>query len=128
MHHISDGHAAFTELCVTANVKVTPMDESILEYLLESGYNTSTIPAKTFDGQDSDVKTAGITTVLMATEELDEEVAYRMVKAIYENEEALARGHAGFADFNKEKANDPASIGNIPFHPGAERYYQEIGL
>ena len=48
-----------------------------------------------------------------------------MTKALFENLDELARGHAK----GKEVSAASAITGvSVPFHPGAIKYYKEIGL
>lgn len=128
MQHVSVGHAAFTELALTADVRVGQLDDQSLQFLQERGYSIATMPAGSFNGQDEDVVCAGITTNLVTTDRLPDEVAYRIVKQIYENPDEMALGHSGFANFDREKCADSSLFGGFPLHPGAEKYYREIGL
>lgn len=128
MQHVSVGHAAFTELALTADVRVGQLDEQSLDFLQERGYSVATMPAGSFNGQDEDVICAGITTNLVTTDKLPDEVAYRIVKQIYENPDELALGHSGFSNFNRDNCASSNLFGGLPLHPGAEKYYREIGL
>ncbi|MDR1831670.1 MAG: TAXI family TRAP transporter solute-binding subunit [Fusobacteriaceae bacterium] len=128
MQHVSVGHPAFTELCTTADVTVGELDEQSLEYLKGNGYSVATMPANSFNKQTKDVICAGITTNIVTTTDLPDEIAYRIVKQIYENPEELKTGHAGLGNFNREACATPELYGGFPLHPGAEKYYREIGL
>lgn len=128
MQNISVGHASFTELCVTADVTVAELDDESIEFMQSRGYSVATMPADSFNGQNEDLRCAGITSNVVTTEDLPEETAYRITKAIYENTESLVEGHQGFKGFNKDLAGSSDSIGGLPMHPGAEKYYKEIGL
>ena len=58
--------------------------------------------------------------------DLDEEVVYQVTKAIWENVEELHEAAAWMKDtVSLDKALDfiPSRL-----HPGAERYYREIGM
>lgn len=57
---------------------------------------------------------------------VDEETVYQMTKAIYESKEAMAQT---FPPFNAFDPADMASdTGASEFHPGAIRFYQEVGI
>lgn len=127
MQHISVGHATFTELCVSADVKVMRLDDESIDFMKDKGYSVATMPANSFNNQTEDIRCAGITTNLVTTAELPEEVAYRITKAVYENKEDLTTGHKGFGNFDLEKAASE-EIAGFPMHPGAIKYYKEIGL
>lgn len=90
-----------------------------------SEMTTLTIPAGTYGGVDEDVHTVGFWTTLLCNADLDEEVAYNLTKSVYENKEALVKAHAFFTDLDPQNIVD-ATI--YPLHPGAERYYKEIGV
>ncbi len=57
-------------------------------------------------------------------ERISEETAYEMTKLIYENVDTLKGLYAGF-DIDPQASLDAIKI---PLHPGAEKYYQELGL
>lgn len=82
------------------------------------------IPAGTYNGQTEDVVTVGNWTVLYAHESMQDEVAYNITRAIHENQEALTQAHNFFADLAPENILDAIA----PIHPGAERFFREIGV
>lgn len=84
-----------------------------------------TIPAVTYGGVDEDVHTVGFWTTLLCNADLDEEVAYNLTKSVYENKDALVKAHAFFADLDPQNVVDSVIY---PLHPGAERYYKEVGV
>ena len=83
------------------------------------------IPAGTYVGQDNDVVTVGNWTTLIANKSMDDEVAYIITKSICESKEDLIQGHNFFRDLAPENIIDSYIA---PLHPGAERYYKEIGV
>ena len=83
------------------------------------------IPANTYKGQTEDVQTVGNWTTLIAHESMPDEVAYNITKAAFDNKETLVKGHNFFKDLA------PGNVVNAvvaPLHPGAEKYYKEIGV
>ncbi|MCL1875225.1 MAG: TAXI family TRAP transporter solute-binding subunit [Synergistaceae bacterium] len=83
------------------------------------------IPAGTYKGQDKDVVTVGNWTSLISHEKMSEEVAYNITKSIIENKEDLVKGHNFFRDLLPQNIIDAC---DAPLHPGAEKYYKEIGI
>ena len=51
--------------------------------------------------------------------------AYKMTKAIFEHLPELQAAHAAAKAITKENA---AKAPPAPLHPGAEKYYKEVGL
>jgi TRAP transporter TAXI family solute receptor len=84
-----------------------------------------TIPANTYKNQTSPVKTVAVNCVLIASTDLQTDVAYNMVKALFENQKRLAMSHAKGKDLSLKTASSGVSI---PFHPGAVKYYKEKGM
>jgi len=84
-----------------------------------------TIPAGTYRGQDKDVHTFTLTGPWVANKDIPEEVIYEIMKTVHENRDWLVKNvHKAIAQWKF----DP-SVGNIcPLHPGAIKYYKEIGL
>ena len=83
------------------------------------------IPAATYPGQESDIQTVAKSNLLVVRDDVDEEVVYRVTKAMFENLDFLRNIH----DAMYETSLDRALVGvPMPLHPGALRYYQEVGL
>ena len=83
------------------------------------------LAAGTYTGQDADVTCVAIQATLVASEELSEDVVYEFVKAMFDNKDALTEGHAKFGFLDPEAASAGATV---TMHPGAEKYYKEIGV
>ena len=83
------------------------------------------LAAGTYTGQDADVTCVAIQATLVASEELSEDVVYEFVKAMFDNKDALTKGHAKFGFLDPETASAGATV---TMHPGAEKYYKEIGV
>lgn len=83
------------------------------------------IPAATYPGQEKDIQTVAKSNLLVARKDVDPEVVYQVTKAVFENLDFLRNIH----DAMYETSVDRALVGmSMPLHPGALRYYQEIGL
>jgi uncharacterized protein len=90
-----------------------------------SAYVAGTIPAGTYDGQPAAVPTAVVMTLLVTREGVGDDVVYLMTKFLFDHLDLLAETHPVAKDIEAAKA--PFGL-PIPLHPGAERYYREIGL
>lgn len=83
------------------------------------------IPAATYPGQEQDIQTVAKSNLLVARDDVPDEVVYQVTKAMFENLDFLRNIH----DAMYETSLDRALIGMpMPLHPGALRYYQEVGL
>jgi hypothetical protein len=83
------------------------------------------IKADTYPGQDKDVTTIAQPNFLAVNASVDEEHVYQLTKTIYENLAFLQAIH----NVTKSMNTSVAIAGlPVPLHPGAARYYKEIGL
>ena len=84
-----------------------------------------TIPAGTYPGQEADVQTIAQPNFLAASADLPEEHVYQLTKTIYENLPFLQAIHSA----TRVMAIESAIAGlPLPLHPGAQRYYEEVGI
>lgn len=84
-----------------------------------------TIAAGTYPGQDKDVNTIAQPNFLAVNADVDENHVYLLTKTMYENLEFLQAIHPA----TKAMAIEKSMAGlPVPLHPGAQRYYEEVGL
>lgn len=117
----------FTDLAMSFGIKVIDVGQDAVDKLIESKpwYHTVIIPAGTYEGVDQDITTFAQYTVLCARADVPEETVYNLVKTMMENAEELEAVHKNAAGTCPERGVEGALI---PFHPGAERYYKEVGV
>ena len=88
-------------------------------------YFPFTIPAGTYPRQDKDIHTIALSNLLFTDAKMPEDLIYTLVKTIYDFHADMVLGHA---------ATEYTVVGNafngmtIPLHPGAIRYFKEIGI
>ena len=120
-------NSALQELAFTAGLILIPIEKDAADAICgKYGFYTyTTIPGGTYKGTDEDTPALAIKATLAVSSKLDEDTVYEMTKALFENLDELARGHAK----GKEVSATSAITGvSVPFHPGAKKYYKEIGL
>ena len=84
-----------------------------------------TIPAGTYTGQDEDVSTIAQPNFLAVRADVDEDAVYLLTKTMYENLDFLHAIHKATTAMDIERAIAGLPL---PLHPGAARYYQEVGI
>ena len=119
------GMAAIRDLASTMPVTFVAIPEDVVQKINNAAYQPGVIPAGTYDGQEEDVPTVGITNILVSHDKVSEDVAYQMTKLIFDNLGALGNAHAAAKAIKLETAADNLPI---PLHPGAERFYREAGV
>lgn len=114
------------ELATTTDVKILSLtDDQRASIMAEDPLaGPITIAANTYPGQDEPVDTVAVPVGLFATDGMDDDTAYTIVKSFWEQRDQLAEESAWWAGVSPQLVN----LMNTPLHPGALRYYEEIGL
>ena len=85
------------------------------------------LPAGTYPNNiDYDVTCVAVKAVLVASEDLSEDFVYELLTQMFENQESMAATQAKFQFLTLENA--VAGVGDVPMHPGAEKFYTEKGV
>jgi TRAP transporter TAXI family solute receptor len=118
------GVASIRDLSTAVPITVVAVAPEIVE-AIGAPFLSAVIPAGTYDGQTEDVPTAAVGNFLVTHSEVPEETAYAMTKLLFDNLDHLTAAHAAARAINRDNA-----LAGMPIelHPGAERYYREVGL
>lgn len=120
--------SAILDLTATTKVHFIEMEEEKVDELIEAyqfGYK-GYMPANTYEGQDKKIWMMRDPAILMTRADVDEDLVYNLIKMICEKTDELAEIHPAGAEWKLETAYD--GMGDIPLHPGAERYLREQGV
>ena len=119
--------SAVLDLSMSGKINILPIAGEDRDGILEQYpfYVPYTIPGGTYTGFDEDIDTIGCVITLVADESVDEEVVYQITKTIWENLDDVQAIANSLTWMTKENAT--SGIG-APLHPGAERYYKEVGM
>jgi TRAP transporter TAXI family solute receptor len=120
---------AISELASSGTgIELLPLAGPQAEALLKSSpwFAVDNIAANTYKDVAA-VQTLAVGAQLVTNAKVDAETVYQITKAMYSDatQKALAAGHAKGKFITKENA--VKGVG-IPFHPGAEKFYREVGL
>ncbi|MDI6907603.1 MAG: TAXI family TRAP transporter solute-binding subunit [Thermoanaerobacterales bacterium] len=113
------------EMCTTRGAKVfgVPKEDGekfIKEYHVQLGV----IPAGTYKGQTEDIETLADWTFVVTHKDISEDFIYNLVKTAFEKNPELVAAYKASVDSKAENAK----YTTIPMHPGAVKYYREIGI
>ncbi len=131
---ISAGYpvASLLDLARQIPLKLIPYSEEEMKRLMTSHpyYVQVVIPAKTYQGIDTNTLTRGIVTAIFCRAEMSEDLAYQMMKAIYDHPKERDAIHPQARQWNLENVFRGAEYTTkyIPFHPGAIKYLKEKGV
>ena len=116
-----------TDLSGTTPVSLVPIEGQQSDLLTGAYgfYAKAVIPAGTYKGQDSDVTTLAVMSVLLASDKTPADKIYTITGALFKEKAALNDAVPVEFDLQEQKAVESVTI---PFHPGAAQYYQECGI
>lgn len=116
------------ELASSAGAELVPLDGPEADAIVEKYgfFAANVIPAETYEGI-GETKTLSVGAQWVVSADVDEQLVYEIVKALWNenSRKLLDNGHAKGRAITLETALDGVGI---PLHPGAERYYREVGL
>ena len=120
-------NATFQEMCMSADCTLLSLsdedcDKIIAQYPFFAKY---TIPAGSYEGQTEDVQTLCVQSVLAVSTDLSEDLVYDLTKTLWENQTELSGMLSALSDLSVDNALEGITI---DFHPGAVKYYKEIGM
>ncbi|NRF69586.1 TAXI family TRAP transporter solute-binding subunit [Aquincola sp. S2] len=118
------GVKAVADLADSVAVEIVPLPPEIVA---RSGgvFAPAVIPANTYAGQDKPVVTAALINFLVTHSEVPPLQVYAAVKALYAHLGELRSAHPAAREIQRERALQSRPIA---LHPGAERYFREVGL
>ena len=119
---------AATQASTSQNIFFIPFDDAAKQSLFADYpfFNAITIPANTYKGQTEPFASMNVGAMhLITAENADETTVYEFVKTVYTHRAEVVKRHgAGKAINPKNVVKDTGT----PFHPGAIRFYREIGI
>ncbi|MEG1204891.1 MAG: TAXI family TRAP transporter solute-binding subunit, partial [Angelakisella sp.] len=118
--------SAMVNACSTGNIRLVDVPEDVLAAIAKENpyYSLYKIPAGTYNGNDKDINTLKILTEIFVNNDVPEDVVYEFVKQSLENVESYVGAHVACQEINPETAASTISR----MHPGALKYYTEVGV
>lgn len=118
---------AVMQLAATTKIKILSLSDEVIDSLMKDYpfYVKEVIKGGTYTGFDEDATTVAVKATFIVSNDLSEETVYNMTKALIENRAALASAHVKGEFLTIESAVQGNA--DVPFHPGAIKYYKEIG-
>jgi len=126
------GSAAVKQAAATVGgLRVLPIDTSPaaldrIEDLLPGAYVIEVKPSPAIEGLAGPTKVVAFDMVFFANPKVPDDVVYQVAKALHDNKKDLATTFRPFGLFDPSKMAKP--VKGVTFHPGAAKYYREIGL
>ncbi|MEO7851813.1 MAG: TAXI family TRAP transporter solute-binding subunit [Rubrivivax sp.] len=119
------GVASIRDLSTAVKIVLVSIPPDVVAKIGDAAYQPFTIPANTYTGQTEGVPSIAIKNFLVSQEGVSEDAVYAMTKSMFENLDTLVAAHSAGKGITKDGAVSGTSV---PFHPGAAKYYREVGL
>jgi TRAP transporter TAXI family solute receptor len=120
---------AVLDLSTSRNVRLISIDDNVAEGLraISPAYQQVIIPGGTYNGVDADVRSVGVPSMLISHEGVPEDVVYEFVSQMFADT-AGAYMRSVYSAWSPEPGAAAFEDIGVPLHPGAERFYREMGL
>lgn len=123
---------SISELATAKDIYLLGLDADVMASFIADNkidgkydvYSVQPITSAQYDFITTPINTIGVSATYIISNSLSEEVVYNITKAIWESKGSI--GHSVESTMNTDYAF--VTIGNVPVHPGAAKYYKELGL
>jgi TRAP transporter TAXI family solute receptor len=126
------GNAQLTELALSKNVNMIDFGDEVFDrvkkdlgYFEIEDFSEGNGLFPDIKRVKPDQKILSYWAQFVVKEDIPEEMMYQMTKVIFENVEEFQALSKSYSEFTLENALKGSPV---PLHPGAERYYREVGL
>lgn len=121
------GSSTVASFAAASPIRFIPIDDPAVLASIKSEYPfyfPMNIEAGAYEGQTEAVPSLGVAVALATNTDVDDELVYQVTKLFNEQTQDLVAYHAIARSISTDKALNGMPI---PLHPGAERYYEEVG-
>lgn len=115
------------ELSRECKIRLISLDEKVINKIIScsDAYTSYTIPAGTYKGQDQDINTIGVKSVLMTSDSVSDDVVKQVTELLFTHYDELQ--YSVSLDLQIDKDFSTTDI-PVPIHSGAISYYEEHGI
>lgn len=131
---IAVGSQSLNELSLQREIRILGISDDVRasdawgEFLVNAAQFESVVAAGTYSGQangDADLVSTASAMMMSVQASMDDDTAYALTKAYWENLDAMKNANALMRSIDESK---PFAGMNAKLHPGALRYYDEVGI
>jgi len=124
---VAVGAAVIQDTSLMVPTDIVPIEGPKVDNLIEKYpfYAKQKVPGETYKGNDADIQTVSVMAMLSANKDIEADIVYAIINAMYSDLPQLKKAHAKFKDITMESGLVGMSI---PLHPGAEKFFKEKGI
>ncbi|MCL2067973.1 MAG: TAXI family TRAP transporter solute-binding subunit [Treponema sp.] len=117
---------AVIDLATGKDIVILEVDDDHAAQLIQKYpfYTKYPVPAGSYRGQNTDVQTVAVKATFIVSSKLKEDTVYQLTKAFFESKPQIESAHVKGNEISTSYAVEGISV---PFHPGATRYFREVG-
>lgn len=128
LDHTSVQSSTMSEIAMTCDVQFLQWEEDTIDYFVkEKGFQRITIAPDSWKNQTEEIINVGTPDCIFVKEDLDEDIVYNLTKVMCENRDKLVENLASLEPFDPATCWEAEKIGGLELHPGAEKYFKEMG-
>lgn len=127
VYTVGHPNGSIQEATSTVDARLVDVTGEAIDKLVDENpyYAKATIPGGMYAGNDDDTQTFGVKATFVTSSDVDDDVVYEVVKAVFDNFDRFKRLHPAFENLKEEEMiKDGLSA---PLHDGAVKYYKERG-
>jgi hypothetical protein len=124
---VAVGAAVIMDTSLIVPTDVVPIAGKNVDMLIKKYpfYAKQLVAGGSYKGNDTDVPTVSVMAMLAARADLEDDIVYKILNAMYSDLDQLKQAHDKFKDISMENGLVGMSI---PLHPGAMKYFKEKGV
>ncbi|MDT8272259.1 MAG: TAXI family TRAP transporter solute-binding subunit [Desulfomonilia bacterium] len=128
VYFVGHPNGSIQEATTTCDSVIVEVAGPVIDKMIEElpYYRSAVIPGGMYRGNPNEVKTFGVGALLVTSTDLPDDVAYEIVKAVFDGLESFKRLHPALEHLTRQSMATDAIA--IPLHAGAEKYFKETGL
>ena len=125
LFHTGPGNGLIKQAALRRPIVFTDLTAGMRQRLEKFGLVESNVAANTYPGQKKPMNTYGLRTIIFTRGDQSPDLIYKVTKTVFENKDYLKGAHRlyGFLEPKRSVKN----MKGVPMHPGAIRYYKEVG-
>ena len=123
-HNSGDPNGAGIQAALGRDLRFLRMEDDMKKMLAKNGFSDCVIPGGMYKGNPNPTSSMGLNGVLLTTDKMDANVVYDMLKITAANTKFLTGVHKIYGKWNAKTAGKGVGV---PMHPGAKRFFKEIG-
>ncbi|MCL2211324.1 MAG: TAXI family TRAP transporter solute-binding subunit [Treponema sp.] len=117
---------AIIDLATSRDIVILEINDEYAAKLIANHpfYTKYPIPAGSYRGQNTAVQTVAVKATFIVSNKLSEDTVYKLTKNLFESKAQIEAAHIKGSELSVRYAVEGISV---PFHPGAAKYFKEIG-